>query len=120
MECKYFKCEFWEEHFPCFSCLNTPDRLLKDDEPEEIIFGKMIGKKEDMIGVIVYFPNTDDLSYEELKKKSLDLIKEFRLHSSKNYVRIRSVDRRYQWCPEKKITFYRKKKKISKSKTSEG
>lgn len=113
MECKYFKCEFWDGHFPCYSTMQIPDPILKDDECEQLIIGVLSGKKRGMTGTIVYFPNTEKLEYEELKKKSLEYIKEFGVHP-KNYTRIRSVDREYHICPERRITLYKLKKSVKK------
>lgn len=110
---KYFKCEYWYGHFPCYSVNKEPEPYLKEEELNETVLGLLRGKK-DMQGVLVLFSIDDDYDvinkFDALKDRAQKLIKEFTIRPG-CYKKTRKVDREYHWCPEKSVMLYVKKKR---------
>ena len=115
---KYFKCEHWYGHFPCYSVLNDPEPYLKDDESKELLIGVLHGKKKDMEGLLILFPIQlkEIEEFDKLKDKAKKYINEFSMRPG-SYTKIRKVNREHHWCPEREVILFRKKKRKSRSKS---
>lgn len=117
---RYFKCEHWYDHFPCYSVHRDPESYLKKEELDEVMVGVLTGKK-DMSGILVTFSIPDDYDvdtkFDDVKKKAQEVIKEFTLNQN-CYKKVRKVDRKHHWCPEESIVLYTKKKRLTKKTSS--
>ena len=113
---KYFKCEYWYGHFPCYSVIAKPEPYITTEESSELLIGLLTGKKKGMEGIMVWFPIKDKEvdEFDKLKERSQKYYKEFALKPG-YYKKLRRVERNIEICPEKSITLYMKKKRKSKS-----
>lgn len=118
---KYFKCEYWYGHFPCYSVINKPDPYIAEKESTELLVGLLSGKKKGMEGIMVWFPIKDKEveEFSKLKEKAQKYYKEFAIKPG-YYKKLRRIDREFETCPEKSIMLYMKKKRKTRTTKKDG